>query len=165
MRALNVASALAACAVGLTAAPGSLHAQSPQGHGIAGFWSMAPGPTPPRRAATPTETALIAQIREGAVLLADAGATEFPPGDYGGLNVRASLREAAKSYDPENQTTVSLTCRPPGVIYSMQGPFPIEIFEGRDLIVIKLEYFDLVRIVFMNAVSYTHLTLPTILRV
>ena len=154
MRALNVASALAACAVGLTAAPGSLHAQSPQGHGIAGFWSMAPGPTPPRRAATPTETALIAQIREGAVLLADAGATEFPPGDYGGLNVRASLREAAKSYDPENQTTVSLTCRPPGVIYSMQGPFPIEIFEGRDLIVIKLEYFDLVRIVFMNETKH-----------
>jgi hypothetical protein len=32
----------------------------------------------------------------------------------------------------------------------MQGPFPIEIFEGRDLIVIKLEYFDLVRVIFMN---------------
>ena len=45
---------------------------------------------------------------------------------------------------------VSLTCRSPGLIDSMQGPFPIEIFEGRDLIVIKLEYFDLVRIVFMN---------------
>ena len=93
---------------------------------------------------------LIAQFRAGALLLADAGATEFPPGDYGGLNVHASLREAAKDYDPENQTDVSLTCRPPGVIYSMQGPFPIEIFEGRDLIVIKLEYFDLVRIIFMN---------------
>jgi len=153
MRASTIVSALAACAAGLTAAP-SLHAQSPQGHGIAGFWSMAPGPTPPRRAATPVEAELIKQFRDGAVLLADAGATEFPPGDYGGLNVRASLREAAKSYDPENQTDVSLTCRPPGVIYSMQGPFPIEIFEGRDLIVIKLEYFDLVRIVFMNETAH-----------
>ena len=68
--------------------------------------------------------------------------------------MRPSLREAAKSYDPENQTDVSLTCRPPGVIYSMQGPFPIEIFEGRDLVVIKLEYFDLVRIVFMNGTKH-----------
>ena len=138
MRALKILAALAGCAAGLAATPDHGHAQSPQGHGIAGFWSMAPGPTPPRRAATPAEAELIAQFREGALLLADAGATEFPPGDYGGLNVHASLREAAKSYDPENQTDVSLTCRPPGVIYSMQGPFPIEIFEGRDLIVIRL---------------------------
>src|SRR6187549_4022641 len=98
MRASRVLSALAACAAAVTTA--SVYAQSPQGHGIAGFWSMAPGPTPPRRAATPVEAELIKQIREGAVLLADAGATEFPPGDYGGLNVRASLREAAKTYDP-----------------------------------------------------------------
>jgi hypothetical protein len=150
----RVVTALAACAAALAAAPGSLRAQSPQGHGIAGFWSMAPGPTPPRRAATPVEAELIAQLPEGAVLLADAGATEFPPGDYGGLNVHASLREAAKGYDPTNQTDVSSTCRPPGVIYSMQGPFPIEIFEGRDLVVIKLEYFDLARIVFMNETAH-----------
>ena len=64
------------------------------------------------------------------------------------------MREAAKSYDPAAQTDVSLTCRSPGLIYSMQGPFPIEIFEGRDLIVIKLEYFDLVRIVFMNETEH-----------
>ena len=36
----------------------------------------------------------------------------------------------------------------------MQGPFPIEIFEGRDLVVIKLEYFDLVRIIFMNETEH-----------
>ena len=151
MRAMHV---LAALAVGLVAAPRAVEAQAPQGHGIAGFWSMAPGPTPPRRAATPAEAELLAHIREGAVLLADAGATEFPPGDYGGLPVHANLREAAKTYDPENQTDVSLTCRPPGLIYSMQGPFPIEIFEGRDLIVLKLEYFDLARIIFMNETEH-----------
>ncbi len=151
MRAMHV---LAALAVGLVAAPRAVEAQAPQGHGIAGFWSMAPGPTPPRRAATPAESELLAHIREGAVLLADAGATEFPPGDYGGLSVHANLREAAKTYDPENQTDVSLTCRPPGLIYSMQGPFPLEIFEGRDLIVMKLEYFDLARIIFMNETEH-----------
>lgn len=131
-----------------------LAAQSPQPRGIAGFWSMAPGPTPPRRPPTPAESALMEQFSAGALVLADAGATEFPPGNYGGLAVHERLREAAKSYDPENQTDVSLTCRPPGVIYSMQGPFPIEIFEGRDLIVIKLEYFDLVRVIFMNETSH-----------
>ena len=41
MRALKVVTALAACTAALT-----VHAQSVQGHGIAGFWSMAPGPTP-----------------------------------------------------------------------------------------------------------------------
>jgi hypothetical protein len=87
-------------------------------------------------------------------VLADAGSSEFPPGDYGGLAVHANLREAAKDYDPENQTTVSLTCRPPGLIYSMQGPFPIEIFEGRDIIVVRLEYFDLVRLIYMNETSH-----------
>lgn len=151
MRLLNV---FAALAVGIAAVPASVDAQVRPGHGIAGFWSMAPGAQPPRREPTPAEAALIAQIREGAVLLADAGATEFPPGNYGGLRVHESLREAAKDYDPENQTDVSLTCRPPGLIYSMQGPFPIEIFEGRDLIVIKLEYFDLVRVIFMNETQH-----------
>ena len=154
MRTLNVFFMTAACALALTLTPDTSKAQSPQGHGIAGFWSMAPGPTPPRRAPTPAEAELIAQLPEGTVLLADAGATEFPPGDYGGLEVHESLREAAQSYDPENQTDVSLTCRPPGLVYSMQGPFPIEIFEGRDLVVIKLEYFDLVRVIFMNETQH-----------
>jgi hypothetical protein len=129
-------------------------AQSPEPRGIAGFWSMSFGATPPRRPPTAAESALMDYFPDGAVVLADAGATEFPPGDYGGLAVHAALRDAAKDYDPERQTTVSLTCRPPGLIYSMQGPFPIEIFEGRDLIVIKLEYFDLVRVIFMNETEH-----------
>jgi hypothetical protein len=129
-------------------------AQSPEGHGIAGFWSLSFGAVPPRRNPTAAEAALMAEFPEGTVLLGDSGAVEFAPGDYGGLPIRESLREAAKSYDPAAQTDVSLTCRSPGLIYSMQGPFPLEIFEGRDLIVIKLEYFDLVRIVFMNETEH-----------
>jgi hypothetical protein len=142
---------VAAMAAALTT---SVAAQSPDPHGIAGFWSMPFGPTPPRRAPTAPEAALMEYFPDDAIVLADAGATEFPPGDYGGLPVHESLREAAKDYDPENQTTVSLTCRPPGLIYSMQGPFPLEIFEGRDLIVVKLEYFDLVRVIFMNEAEH-----------
>jgi hypothetical protein len=137
-----------------TIAATNIAAQSPDPHGIGGFWTMSFGATPPRRPPTAAEAALMEYFPESAVVLADAGATEFPPGDYGGLAVHERLREAAKDYDPEQQTTVSLTCRPPGLIYSMQGPFPIEIFEGRDLIVIKLEYFDLVRVIFMNETEH-----------
>jgi len=140
---------IACCAL----APLVAAAQARDGHGIAGFWSLT-GAMVPRRPPIPAETELMAHFPEDAVVLADAGATEFPPGDYGGLRIHEALREAAKSYDPEQQTTVSLTCRPPGLIYSMQGPFPIEIFEGRDLVVIKLEYFDLVRVIFMNETEH-----------
>jgi hypothetical protein len=138
----------------VTALYPTAEAQAPEGHGIAGFWNMGFGPMPPRRDPTPTEAALMAYFPDDIVVLGDAGLTEFPPGDYGGVAIRESLREAAKDYDPEAQTTVALTCKPPGLIYSMQGPFPIEIFEGRDLVVIKLEYFDLVRIVFMNETDH-----------
>jgi hypothetical protein len=48
------------------------------------------------------------------------------------------------------QVSLDATCLPPSIIYSMQGPFPLEIFQGRDLIVIKMEYYDVVRVIFMN---------------
>ncbi len=145
---------LAATALAVVSLAAPAAAQAPEGHGIAGFWSMARGAMPPRRDPTPTEAELMALLPDDAVVLADSGLNEFPPGDYGGLAVHEHLREAAKDYDPAEQTTVSTTCRPPGLIYSMQGPFPIEIFEGRDLIVIKLEYFDLVRVIFMNETEH-----------
>jgi hypothetical protein len=139
----------------IVAAPAAkIAAQSPEPYGIAGFWSMSFGATPPRRTPTAAEAAVMAYFPRDAVVLADAGSTEFPPGEYGGLAIHENLREAAKDYDPEQQTTVSLTCRPPGLIYSMQGPFPIEIFEGRDIVVVKLEYFDLVRVIFMNETDH-----------
>ncbi|MGD2166909.1 MAG: hypothetical protein PVF63_02310 [Gammaproteobacteria bacterium] len=146
----TVATALLACLPGIDVAL----AQSAAGHGIAGFWSPSFGATPPRRDPTETEAALIASLPDDVVLLADSGAVEFPPGDYGGLDVHDHLIAAAEDYDPNAQRTVATTCQPPGVIYSMQGPFPMEIFEGRDLIVIKLEYFDLVRIIFMNEMEH-----------
>jgi hypothetical protein len=115
---------------------------------------MSCGQLPPRRNPTPTEASLMESFPEDAVVLGDSGLVEFPPGDYSGLDIHDDLREAERDYGPEAQTTVSLTCRPPGLISSMQGPFPLEIFEGRDLVVIKLEYFDVVRIVFMNETEH-----------
>jgi hypothetical protein len=129
-------------------------AQSRSDHGLAGFWMVSFGPMPPLREPSETEAALLSDLPDDAVLLADSGLVEFPLGDYGGLDVHDDLVEAARDYDPNAQRSVSTTCRAPGLVYSMQGPFPIEIFEGRDLIVMKMEYFDLVRIIFMNETQH-----------
>ncbi len=129
-------------------------AQSEAGHGIGGFWMVQFGPMPPLREASETEADLLGELPEDAVLLADSGLVEFELGDYGGLAVHEQLVEAARDYDPLAARSIETTCRAPGLVYSMQGPFPIEIFEGRDLIVIRMEYFDLVRVVFMNVTEH-----------
>jgi hypothetical protein len=82
-------------------------AQSETGSGIAGFWSMRFGPMPPGRSPSAVESELMAGFPDDVVILGDAGATEFPPGDYGGLAIHESLREAARDYDPGTQTTVA----------------------------------------------------------
>ena len=46
--------------------------------------------------------------------------------------------------------TVSKACSPPSIIYSIQGPFPIEIEQYPDLIIMKLEFFDIVRLIRIN---------------
>jgi len=121
---------------------------------LSGYWMISFSPVPPNRAATPFEQGLIDELRPDALLLADSGLAEFKPGDYGGLDIRPDLVDAAKDYDPEVQRSVATTCRPPSILYSMQGPFPMEIFQGRDLIVIKMEYFDLTRVIFMNETEH-----------
>jgi len=117
---------------------------------LSGYWLMNFGPMPPTRPATGPEQSLLDILDEEILLLADSGLVEFPPGEFGGLQITPRARAEADVYDIETQRQVSTTCRPPSIIYSMQGPFPIEIFQGRDLIVIKMEYFDVVRIIFMN---------------
>lgn len=129
-------------------------AQVKSGHGIGGFWASSRGATPPVREATKVEAELMSLLPKNTKLLGDSGVVEFSPGEYSGLDILPDLIEAAKSFDPDAQRNVSTTCRAPGLIYSMQGPFPIEIFEGRDLIVIKLEYYDLVRTIFMNETEH-----------
>lgn len=121
---------------------------------LSGYWMISFGAVPPTRPATPLEQGLIDLLPEGTLLLADTGLVEFPPGDFGGLTVTEAAQAAAATYDIESQREVGTTCQPPSIIYSMQGPFPMEIFQGRDLIVIKMEYFDVVRIIFMNEITH-----------
>jgi hypothetical protein len=95
---------------------------------LSGYWLMNFGLMPPTRPATAPEQALIDLLEEDTLLLADSGLVEFPPGEFGGLQITARARAEADAYDIETQRQVSTTCRPPSIIYSMQGPFPIEIF-------------------------------------
>ena len=117
---------------------------------ISGYWLTAYGQIPPVRKATAPEQALIDLLPKGTLLLGDSGLVEFPPGNFGGLEVTPEYKAKAEKYDEKVQLSVSTTCRPPSIVYSTQGPFPIEIFQGRDHIIMKMEYFDVVRIIFMN---------------
>lgn len=117
---------------------------------LSGYYLIDYGPMPPVRAATPAEQQLIDALPEGTHILADSGLVELPPGNFGGLEISAAAKAEADAYDIEEQRQVSTTCLAPSIIYSMQGPFPMDIFQGRDLIVIKMEYFDVMRVIFMN---------------
>lgn len=135
--------ALILCLLSLSA---SLQAQPD----LSGYWMISFGPIPPGRAASSFEQSVLDTLDKETLLLADSGLVEFPPGEFGGLNITAKARAEAATYDIETQRHVGTTCQPPSIIYSMQGPFPIEISQGRDLIVIQMEYFDVVRIIHMN---------------
>lgn len=117
---------------------------------LSGYWMISFDPIPPQREPTAEEQEFISGIAGGAVLLGDSGLPEFAPGDYGGLQLSPAAVEAARNYDPEQIRTVANTCKAPGLVYSMQGPFGIEIFQGSELIVMKMEYYDAVRVIFMN---------------
>jgi hypothetical protein len=144
---------MAACS---DTAPPAVEAQAdvvetaPRVPDFSGYWMISFDPIPPLREPNAEEQDFLAGLAPGAVLLGDSGLPEFFPGDYGGLAMTPAALEAARNYDPEQIRTVANTCKAPGLVYSMQGPFGIEIFQGTELIVIKMEYYDAVRIILMN---------------
>jgi hypothetical protein len=109
---------------------------------LSGFWRLA--------AREPADAKLMAQLPPDTVVLKDTGAPELPLHDFGGLKVKPASLEAAMKWRPEDSMTISEACNAPSIVYATQGPFPMEIFQGTEFIIIKMEYFDLVRIVFMD---------------
>ncbi|MEP7247588.1 MAG: hypothetical protein ABI885_28430 [Gammaproteobacteria bacterium] len=109
---------------------------------LSGFWSLT--------SKVPRDKALIDHLPPDTVVLDDTGAAEFPAGVFGGLKVKPKALEAAAKWNPRDDMSVRNACRPPSIVYAMQGPFPMEIFQGTEFIILKLEYFDLIRIVFMD---------------
>ena len=121
---------------------------------LSGYWMISFGAVPPNRPATAEEQLMIDALAPDVLLLSDSGLPELPPGETGGLRLTERAQQEAASYDIESQRQVSTTCRPPSIIYSMQGPFPMEISQGRDLIVIRMEYFDVVRVIHLNETTH-----------
>jgi hypothetical protein len=142
IRKLCTAAVLGTAAVLLSAA-GAAQENVPD---LGGFWTPGGGAGGQERMSE-----LLSKVAPNTVFVDDAGATELESGDFGGLDVKPAAQRAAAAWDPMQDQTVETVCVPPSIIYSMQGPFPIEIHQGSELLVIKLEYFDHVRVVFLDA--------------
>jgi len=125
-------------------APGRPVAPAAMGHpDLSGFWS-------PMAKQHPFDAALMAKLPANTGIVDDSGFAEFPQGEYGGLKPRPEALAAARKWKPEDEMTVARTCAAPSIVYAIQGPFPFEIYQTPELIVFKYEYFDQVRLIFMD---------------
>lgn len=130
--------------LGLVAAlPMVAAAAAPAPPDFSGFWMLE------RRQIEP-DPELAPHVAPNTVVLRDTGAAEFGLMEFGGLKLKPAALEAAKRWDPKQEMTVANACRIPSIVYALQGPFPIEIFQGRDIIVMRLEYFDMARAFFFD---------------
>ena len=109
---------------------------------FSGFWNL--------DMKTPRDPALMARVPPNTVFMDDTGPVEFPAGNYGGLIPTPAAQAMIKKWNPRDQLKPENACRPPSIVYALQGPFPIEIFQSDVFIVMKLEYYDLVRIIFLD---------------
>ena len=81
----------------------------------------------------------------------DTGPVEFPRGQLWRPEAHAGRAGASQELEsPRCSSRPENACRPPSIVYALQGPFPIEIFQSDVFIVMKLEYYDLVRIIFLD---------------
>jgi hypothetical protein len=132
----------AASVVAVSTLLATADAQSSARPNLSGFWSAG--------RQIPHDAALVKALPPNTVVLADAGAVEFPVGEFGGLRPKPGAAAAARAWKPEHDMTVDRVCLPPSIVYAMQGPFPMEIHQTPDLIVMRLEYYDMVRLIFLD---------------
>jgi len=109
-----------------------------------GFWTV-------RFEREPSGQGLIDTLPDDVVLIDDTGGGELGAGEFGGLTLTPRALEQVRSYDFADELRPENACVAPSVAFYMQAPFPMELYAGRDLIVFRMEYFDLYRVVFMDA--------------
>jgi hypothetical protein len=119
---------------------------------LSGFWTPSREPKP--------DPVLMAKLPANTAVLDDAGYREFPQGEFGGLMAKPDALAAAMRWKPEDEVTLSRTCAAPSVVYLTQGPFPFEIHQTPELIVLKYEYYDMVRLVFMDGRGHPPTSAP-----
>jgi hypothetical protein len=93
---------------------------------------------------------LTSKLPANGVPIRDLGTPSRTGGNFGELDVKPEAKAAAMQWNPMDEETISNVCRPPSIIYGMPGPFPFEIIQSDKLIIFRLEYYDQVRIVFMD---------------
>ena len=142
----------AAYLVAASAVLATANAQSPARPNLSGFWSAG--------RQIPPDAARVKALPPNTVVLADAGAIEFPVGEFSGLRPKPAAAAAARTWKPEHEMTVDRVCLPPSIVYAMQGPFPMEIHQASEMIVMRLEYYDLVRIIFLDGRAHPPANAP-----
>jgi hypothetical protein len=125
----------------LLLAPAGGLAQSPPD--FSGFWA-------PDLGEQPSDAELLPDLPPNTVIIHDTGVVEFGRGEFGGLQLKSEARAKAEAWKPEDEMTVARVCAVPSIVYSIQGPFPFEIHQTPELIVFRYEYFDQVRLIFMD---------------
>jgi hypothetical protein len=120
---------------------------------LAGFWAPHFGELQP-------DPALIAKLPEGAVVIDDTGPPEFERMDFGGLKLTPAALAHAETWKAEDEMTLQRVCQPQSIVYSVQGPFPFAIEQTRDVIVFRYEYYDQVRVIFMDGRDHPPASAP-----
>lgn len=93
---------------------------------------------------------MIDNLPEDVVFIDDTGPGELGEGEYSGLQLSDKALLEIENYNFDDEWSISNTCNPPSVAFYMQAPFPIEIQQGRDIIVFRIEYFDMYRMIYMD---------------
>lgn len=120
---------------------------------LEGFWT-------PRIERARSGQALIDELPDGVVLINDTGAGELAAGDFAGLKLTPAAIEEVRRYDFGEELKRENTCNAPTSAFLMQAPFPMEVYASDELIVFKMEYFDLVRVVFLDGRPHPPDTAP-----
>jgi hypothetical protein len=116
-------------------------AQTPD---LEGYW------WPARGAGAARMPELASKLPADGAAIRDLGTPSRTGGDFGDLEVKPEALAAALEWDPMDEETISNVCKPPSIIYGMPGPFPFEIYQSDTLIVIRLEYYDQTRVIFLD---------------
>lgn len=110
---------------------------------FSGFWTV-------KYEREPSGKELYEKIPEAAVFIDDAGGGELGEGDYAGLKLSEKAGEEIRTHDFDAEFAIENTCVMPSAAYYMQAPFPMEIHQADKLLVLKMEYFDMVRLIFLD---------------
>lgn len=110
---------------------------------LEGFWSALPR-------VDDGGQGLLAKLPAGAVFINDAGAGELGEGEFDGLQLSAAAKAEVEAYDFSKELSREFACTQPSVAFYMQAPFPMEIYQDSKLIVFKMEYYDMVRVIFLD---------------